>query len=96
MELGMQRECLAVARKLLKANPMVATTFSECVETILIQADHLEPWRRRVPLLSCQDIVTMFAFYSPKRDVAEQEMFRQLGKRHKQRQDEIDRVRTKD
>lgn len=43
------------------------------------------------PLLSCQDIVTMLAFYLPKRDVTEDEMFRQLTTRHKKRQDEIDR-----
>lgn len=48
-----------------------------------------------LPLLSCQDIVTMLAFYLPKRDVSEEEMFRQLGARHKKRQDEIDRGRTK-
>ena len=43
------------------------------------------------PLLSCQDIVGMLAFYLPKRDVTEEEMFRQLATRHKKRQDGIDR-----
>jgi SRSO17 transposase len=41
------------------------------------------------PLLSCQDVVTMLAFYLPKRDVTEEEMFRQLRKRHKKRRDSI-------
>jgi SRSO17 transposase len=43
------------------------------------------------PLLSCQDVVSMLAFYLPKRDVTENEMFRQLKARHKKRQDDIDR-----
>ena len=47
------------------------------------------------PLLSIQDIVTMLAFYLPKRDVTEDEIFRQLSARHKKRQDEIDRSKTK-
>lgn len=33
---------------------------------------------KELPLLSCQDIVTMLAFYLPKRDVTEEEVFRQL------------------
>lgn len=43
------------------------------------------------PLLSCQDVVTLLAFYLPKRDVTEQEMFRQLKARHRKRQDSIER-----
>jgi hypothetical protein len=43
------------------------------------------------PLLSCQDVVSMLAFYLPKRDVTENEMFRQLKTRHRKRQDDIDR-----
>ncbi len=38
------------------------------------------------PLLSCQDIVTMLAFYLPKRDVTEEEIFRQLAVRHRKRE----------
>jgi hypothetical protein len=47
------------------------------------------------PLLSCQDIVTMLAFYLPKRDVTEEEIFRQLSARHKKRQDDIERGKAK-
>jgi len=46
-------------------------------------------------LLSCQDIVTMLEFYLPKRDVREDEIFRQLSARHEKRQDEIDRAKSK-
>jgi hypothetical protein len=47
------------------------------------------------PLLSCQDIVSMLAFYLPKRDVTEKEMFRQLTARHRKRQGEIDMGKRK-
>lgn len=43
------------------------------------------------PLLSCQDVVTMLEFYLPKRDVTEEELFRQMAERHKKRQEGIDR-----
>ena len=43
------------------------------------------------PLLSCQDVVTMLEFYLPKRDVTEEELFRQMAERHRKRQDGIDR-----
>jgi hypothetical protein len=38
------------------------------------------------PLLSCQDVVTMLEFYLPKRDVTEDEIFRQLKARHRKRE----------
>lgn len=47
------------------------------------------------PLLSCQDVVSMLAFYLPKRDVTEKEMFRQLKTRHRKRQGEINRAQMK-
>ena len=47
------------------------------------------------PLLSCQDVVSMLAFYLPKRDVTEEEMFRQLSARHRKRQKEINRAQKK-
>jgi SRSO17 transposase len=47
------------------------------------------------PLLSCQDVVSMLAFYLPKRDVTEEEIFRQLQARHRKRQDEIDRAKKR-
>jgi SRSO17 transposase len=43
------------------------------------------------PLLSCQDVVTMLAHYLPKRDVTEEEVFRQLAARHKKREAGSDR-----
>lgn len=46
-----------------------------------------------LPLLSMQDVVTMLAFYLPKRDTTEEEVFRQLETRHRNRQRDIDRVR---
>lgn len=45
------------------------------------------------PLLSCQDVVSMLAFYLPKRDVTEAEVFRQLSARHRKRQEEINRAK---
>lgn len=39
------------------------------------------------PLLSCKDVVTMLAYYLPKRDVSEEEIFRQMKARHRKRQD---------
>jgi SRSO17 transposase len=35
------------------------------------------------PLLSCQDVVTLLEHYLPKRDVTEDEVFRQLNQRHR-------------
>jgi SRSO17 transposase len=46
------------------------------------------------PLLSCQDIVTMLAFYLPKRDVSEKEIFRQMDARHRKRGEDIDRAKS--
>ena len=46
------------------------------------------------PLLSCQDVVTMLEFYLPKRDVTEEELFRQMAERHRKRQGGIDRIKT--
>jgi SRSO17 transposase len=45
------------------------------------------------PLLSCQDVVTLLAFYLPKRDITERELFRQLKLRHTKRFDSIERNR---
>jgi hypothetical protein len=67
----------------------------------LVLLAHLFLLRERIsnakgyPLLSCQDVVTMLEFYLPKRDVTEDEVFRQLSTRHRKRQDEIDRTRKK-
>jgi SRSO17 transposase len=44
------------------------------------------------PLLSMNDVVTMLSHYLPKRDVTEDEVFRQLAVRHDKRQREIDRA----
>lgn len=44
------------------------------------------------PLLSMQDVVTMLAFYLPKRDVTEDEMLRQLEIRHRKRRLDIDQA----
>jgi SRSO17 transposase len=65
----------------------------------LICMAHLFLLRERIhnekdfPLLSMQDVVTMLSFYLPKRDVTEDEVFRQLADRHRKRQREIDRAR---
>jgi len=37
----------------------------------------------------------MFALYLPKRDVTEEEMFRQLAARHRKRQEATDRAKIK-
>ena len=58
----------------------------------LVLVAHLFLLRERLynaeayPMLSCQDIVTMLAFYLPKRDVTEEEIFRQMAVRHRKRE----------
>lgn len=58
----------------------------------LVLLAHLFLLRERIfnaeafPLLSCQDVVTMLSFYLPKRDVTEEEIFRQLAVRHRKRE----------
>ncbi len=42
------------------------------------------------PLLSCGDIITLLCFYLPRRDIAEEEVFRQMQVRHERRQASID------
>lgn len=42
-------------------------------------------------LLTVEDVVGLLAFYLPKRDVTEEEVFRQLAARHEKRQKDIDR-----
>lgn len=58
----------------------------------LVLLAHLFLLRERIhnaesfPLLSFQDMVTMLSFYLPKRDVTEEEIFRQLAVRHRKRE----------
>jgi hypothetical protein len=64
----------------------------------LIGLAHLFLLRERIhneeafPLLSMEDVVAMLAFYLPKRDATEEEVFRQLTTRHEKRQRDIDRL----
>jgi hypothetical protein len=57
----------------------------------LVLLAHLFLLRERIhnakayPMLSFQDMVTMLSFYLPKRDVTEEEIFRQLAVRHEKR-----------
>ena len=50
IELGMAKESLAVANVLLKIRPLTADVFVEAVAGLLIQADKLKPWRRKVEI----------------------------------------------
>lgn len=43
-----------------------------------------------IPLLSCCDITTLLKSVLPRRDISETEILRQLGVRHRKRQDSID------
>jgi SRSO17 transposase len=58
----------------------------------LVLLAHLFLLRERIynaeayPMLSFQDMVTMLSFYLPKRDVTEEEIFRQLAVRHRKRE----------
>jgi len=45
---------------------------------------------RDVSLLTVADIVALLAHYLPRRDLDEEELFRQMERRHKQRQESID------
>lgn len=45
---------------------------------------------RNISLLSVADIVALLAHYLPRRDLDEEELFRQMELRHRQRQDSID------
>jgi len=47
------------------------------------------------PLLSCQDLASLLAYYLPKRDVTEEEVFRQMAQRHRKRREDIERAKTK-
>ena len=49
-ELGMARECLTVARKILRRKQTTAAEFSLVIRAILIQASHLRRWRGGVEL----------------------------------------------
>jgi SRSO17 transposase len=51
-----------------------------------IRLEQKEPY----PLLSCPDIIKLFALFLPKRDADPDEVFRQMDVRHKQRQASID------
>lgn len=46
--------------------------------------------RKDVTLLSCQDIVELLNIYLPRGDLSEEEIFRQMEKRHKKRQKSIE------
>jgi hypothetical protein len=48
LELGMANEALAIASNILKSEKIDSLHFCEAVDAILIQADHLKPWRGRV------------------------------------------------
>ena len=43
-----------------------------------------------IPLLSCGDVTTLLKSVLPRRDISENEILRQLGIRHRKRQDSID------
>jgi SRSO17 transposase len=45
---------------------------------------------RNISLLSTADIVALLAHYLPRRDIDEEELFRQMEHRHRQRKDSID------
>ncbi len=45
VELGMQKDALALARKLLKQPTVLPQTFNEVLHAILVQADSLRRWR---------------------------------------------------
>jgi hypothetical protein len=42
------------------------------------------------PMLSCGDIATLLCHYLPRRDISEEEVFRQMQVRHQKRQASID------
>ena len=46
--------------------------------------------KETTPLLSCPDIATLLAKFLPRRDTDIEEVFRQMGVRHRQRQASID------
>jgi hypothetical protein len=48
LERGMQRHCLALARRLLRRRNINAQTFLQSLDAILVQADHLKRWRLAV------------------------------------------------
>lgn len=50
---------------------------------------------KEVELLSCQDIVELLNFYLPKADNTEEQILKNLRRRHRQRQEDIDRARKK-
>lgn len=66
----------------------------------LVSMAHLFLLRERIhnaealPLLSMQDVIAMLAFYLPKRDVTEEEIFRQLAARHEKRRQDMERSRA--
>ena len=45
---------------------------------------------KEVELLSCQDIIELLDFYLPRNDCTEEDVFNNLARRHKKRQDAID------
>ena len=45
LELGMERECLRLARKLLKRRTVTPQTFIEVLKAVLVQANDLRRWR---------------------------------------------------
>lgn len=45
LELGMTRECLRLARRMLKHPTLTVEVFAKAVEAVLIQEDRLERWR---------------------------------------------------
>ena len=50
---------------------------------------------KEIKLLSCQDIVELLNFYLPRADNTQEQILKNLRRRHQQRQEDIDRARKK-
>ncbi len=57
---------------------------------MLFMAEVRVAQQRDISLLSTADVVIFLAHYLPRRDLYEEELFRQMALRHKQRQQSID------
>lgn len=54
----------------------------------MLQAEVL--MHKEIELLSCQDIIELLDFYLPRADCTEEEIFKNLERRHKKRKDAIE------
>ena len=57
---------------------------------MLFMAEERERHKEDYPLLSCNDVETLLKTYLPRRDIAHDEVVRQMQKRHRRRQLSID------